>query len=56
MLLKIRFGGENLPEDLAERVKSYNLEQLELITSTIATSPTLQDWIANMPPASKDEG
>jgi hypothetical protein len=56
MMLKIRFGEENLPEDLGERVKNYNLEQMEFITSTIATSPTLQDWIANMPPASKDEG
>jgi Uma2 family endonuclease len=56
IMLKMRFGGENLPEDLTERVKSYNLEQMELITSTIATSPTLQDWIANMPPASENEG
>jgi hypothetical protein len=52
-----------LPRDLLEasqRPKGpytfYNLEQMEFITSTIATSPTLQDWIANMPPASKDEG
>lgn len=55
-MLKIRFGGENLPEDLAERVKNYNLKQLELITSTIATSPTLQDWIASLPPTSENEG
>lgn len=44
---KRRFGAENLPQDLETRLSGYNLEQLTDLADTIATSATLEEWLAS---------
>ncbi len=41
-----RFGVEKLLPDLETRLGGYTLEQLTDLADTIATSPTLEDWLA----------
>jgi Uma2 family endonuclease len=45
-LLGMRFGSENLPPDLAERLVQLPVEQLNTLTLVAATAPSLTDWLA----------
>jgi Uma2 family endonuclease len=45
VLLEARFGAENLPPDLTERLANFSSAQLEALVATAGTAPTLQDWL-----------
>lgn len=44
-----KFRETNLPPDLETRLNSYNVTQLTELTDTITISPTLAEWLANLP-------
>jgi Uma2 family endonuclease len=44
-----RFESEKLPNNLEARLAHYKVEQLTDLVSSIATSPTLEEWLANFP-------
>lgn len=44
----VKFGPE-LPADLAERLNRLDAAQLTALVASIATSPTLADWLASSP-------
>ena len=46
-----RFASEQLPADLESRLNLLDAAQLEQLADTLATSPTLNDWLAIFPPA-----
>ncbi len=44
-----RFAGESLPTDFETRLTSFNLEQLNELADTIATTPGLKEWLTTFP-------
>ncbi|MEI6045709.1 MAG: Uma2 family endonuclease, partial [Chloroflexota bacterium] len=45
----LRFEAEKLPHDLEARLERYTAAQLLALLSTIATSPTLEEWLNSFP-------
>ncbi len=45
-----RFGSEPLPADLESRLDGLDAAQLEQLEDTLATSPTLHEWLTTFPP------
>lgn len=48
-LAQRRFGAENLPADFESRLNNYTSEQLDALVDSVATSATIEEWLASFP-------